>query len=189
LLDVVKKSSIWSGGEVDFIIRNQVDDMVLKRGIYCVAKGEDDSNFSTMILPKRSAFVKVKPSLSSFGRIECCLVYELVDQRSEKKPVMEFHQVFIAVSVFAVPLIKKCKASAVMFMARKDQFIGSKQDMKRLKKGVLREHLVNKTYAFLCNIKGQALRLKVSLHPGRQTSIEVTLEETDGRVDNGPIPY
>jgi hypothetical protein len=108
--------SIWSGGEVDFIIRNQVDD----------------------ILPRRSASVKVKAPLSSAGGIECCFVYELIDQRNESKPIMGLYQVFIAVRVFAIPLIKKYDASAVMFMTRKDQFIGSKCDMKWLKEEMKR---------------------------------------------------
>jgi hypothetical protein len=184
---VSPRPSVWSGGEADFIIRNQVDDMVLMRGIYYVAK--NDGNLSTIILPKRSAFAKVRPSLSSFGGVECYLVYELVDQRNENKPVMEFHQVFIAVSMFAMPLIKKCKASAVIFMARKDQFTGSKEDMKRLKKGILQEHLVNNTYSFICDIKGQTLKLKASFSPNRQASIEVTLEEIAGRIENGPVPF
>jgi hypothetical protein len=51
---------------------------------------------------------------------------------------MEYHQVFIVVRVFARPLIGNYKASAVMFIAREDQFAGSEDDMKRLKKGILR---------------------------------------------------
>jgi hypothetical protein len=123
------------------------------------------------------------------GSIECCLVYELVDQRNESKPIMEFHQVFIAVRVFAIPLIKKYKASAVMFMVKKGQFTGSKDDMKRLKKGILREHLVNNIYSFKCTIRDQTLRLKALFRPGKRAGIEVTLEETIGRVDNVPVPY
>jgi hypothetical protein len=180
--------SIWYS-EVDFIIRNQVDDMVLMRGICHVSNGEKDGNFSTMILPKRSAFVKVKTSHLLAGRIKCCLVYELVDQRNEGKPIMGFHQVFIAVRVFARPLINKYKASAVMFMVREGQFTGSKEDMKRLKKGILREHLVSNTYSFKCTIRDQTLRLKALFRPGKRAGIEVTLEETTGRIDNGPVPY
>jgi hypothetical protein len=174
---------------VDFIIRNQVDDIVLMRGIYHVSKGEKDGDFSTMIMPRRSASVKVRASHMIAGRIKCCLVYELVDQRNESKPIMEYHQVFVAVRVSTKPFIKKYKASAVIFMVRKGQFTGSKDNMKRLKEGILREHLVNNTYSFICNIKGQALKLKALLQPGRQTSIEVTLEETVGRIDNGPVSY
>jgi hypothetical protein len=183
---VATSPSTWHG-DVGFIIRNQVDDMVLMRGICHVSKGEKEGDFSTMILPKRSASIKVKPSLLSFGNIECCLVYELIDQRNEHKPIMEFHQVFIAVRVFAIPLFNKYKASVVMFMVREGQFTGSKADMKRLK-GILREHLVNNTYSFICDIKGQTLKLKASLHPDKRI-IEITLEETTGRVENGPIPF
>jgi hypothetical protein len=223
-------SSIWSGGEVNFIVRNRVDDMVLMHGICHVSKGERDGDFSTMILPKRSAFAKVKASLLPVGGIECCLVYELINQRNESESIMEFHQVFIAVRVFAIPLIKKYSASAAMFMTRKDQFISSRGDMKwmkeemkrlkemkrskgdvkwlneemkrlkedinrlkngmnQLKNGILQEHLVNNTYSFICDIKGQTLRLKAEFHPGWQSSIEVILEETNGHVDNGPIPF
>jgi hypothetical protein len=179
--------SIWYS-EVDFIIRNQVDDMVLVHGICHVSKGEKNGNFSTMILPKKSASVKVRASHIIAGRIKCCLVYELVDQKNESKPIMGFHQVFIAVRVSVKPLINSYKASAVMFMARKDQFTDSKDNMKRLK-GILQKHLVNNTYSFICDIKGQTLRLKAVFRQGRQASIEVTLEETTGHVDNGPIPY
>jgi hypothetical protein len=174
-------------GKVDFIIRNQVDDMVLMRGICHVSKGEKDGNFNTMILPRRSASMRVKASLLSAGGTECCLVYELIDQRNEHKPIMEYHQVFIAVRMFAIPLIRKYKAAAVMFMARKGQFTDSKDNMKRLK-GILREHLVNNEYSFRCNIKSQTLRLKAIFHRSRQ-AIEVILKETDGHVENGPIPY
>jgi hypothetical protein len=163
--------------------------MVLMHGTCHITKGEKDGDFKAMILPKRSAYIKVRPSLLSFGSIECCVVYELVDQRNEHKPIMEYHQVFIAVRVFAMPLIKKYNASAVMLMARKGQFTGSKDDIKRLKEDILREHLVNNTYSFICDIRGQALRLKAPFHPGRQASIKITLEETVGRVDNGPVLY
>jgi hypothetical protein len=190
LIDVATKPSpsIWYG-EVDFIIRNQVDDMVLMHGICHVSKGERDGDFSNMILPMCETSVKIKTSHLLAGSIKCCLVYELIDQKNEHKSIMEHHQVFIAVRVFARPLIKKYKASAVMFMARKGQFTGSENDMKRLKKGILREHLVNNTYSFICAIKGQTLKLKAVFHPGKRASIEVTLEEIVGRVDNGPVPY
>jgi hypothetical protein len=175
-------------GEVDFIIRNQIDDMVLIRGRCHISKGEKDSDFNNIILPKRSVSVRVRASYMIAGRIECCLVYELVDQKNESKSIMEYHQVFIAVRVLVIPF-KKYKASAVMFMARKYQFTGSKYDMKRLKKGILRDNLVNNEYSFMCDIKGQTLRLKALFHPGWKTSINVTLEETVGRISNGPILY
>jgi hypothetical protein len=181
-------TSIWYS-EVDFIIRNQIDDMVLMHGICHVSKGEKHDDFSTMILPRRSASVKVKASHMIAGRIKCCLVYELIDQRNENKPVMGFHQVFIAVRVSVRPLIKKYKASAVMFMAGKGQFTGSKEDMKRLKRDILRENLVNNTYSFKCAIRDRTLRLKAMFRPGRQASIDVTLEETDGHTDNGPVSF
>jgi hypothetical protein len=154
-----------------------------------VSKGEKSDNFSTMILPRRSAYVKVKASHMLAGRIECCLVYEIVDQRNENKPIIEFHQVFIAVRVFASPFISKYKASAVMFMARKGQVTDSKNNIERLKEIILREHMVNNTYSFKCAIRDQTLRLKVVFHPGKQASIKVTLEETVGRMDNGPVPF
>jgi hypothetical protein len=163
--------------------------MVLMRGICHISKGEKDAYFNTMILPKRSTSVKAKAAHMLAGRVKCCLVYELIDQRNESKPLIEFHQVFIAIRVIIIPLINKYKASAVIFMARKCQFTGSKDNMKRLKRGILREHLVNNAYSFKCNIRDQILRLKSVFHPGRQASIEVTLEETVGHADNGPVPY
>jgi hypothetical protein len=163
--------------------------MVLMHGICHVSKGEKDDNFSATILPKRSALINVKASRMIAGRIKCCLVYELVDQRNESKALIEFHQVFIAVRVSSRPLTNNYKASAVMFMARKDQFTGSKDDMKQLKRSVLGKHLVSNTYSFTCNIRGQTLKLKAVFHPGKHASIEITLEETVGRVENGPIPY
>jgi hypothetical protein len=184
---VTTSPSTWYS-EVDFIIRNQVDDMALMHGICHVSKGKEDGNFSTMILPKRSASVKVKASHILVGRVKCCLVYELIDQRNESKPIMGFHQVFIAVRVSVRPFINY-KASAATFMARNERFTGNEDDMKRLKRNILQEHLVNNTYSFICDIKGRTLRLKASFHPGRQANIEVTLEETTGRIDNGPVPY
>jgi hypothetical protein len=162
---------------------------MMLRSLPHVSKRQKDSEHSTMILPKKSEYVKVKRSLLLAGRIECCLVYELIDQRNEHKPIMDFHQVFIAVRVSAMPLIKKYSTSAVMFMARKDQFTGRKEEMKRLKEFILREHMSNNEYSFVCDIRGQTLRLKTVFHPGKQAKIEVTLEETDGRVDNGPVLY
>jgi hypothetical protein len=76
-----------------------------------------------------------------------------------------------------------------MFMTRKDQFIGSKGNTKRLKEGILRDYSVNNTYSFICAIKCQPLNLMAVIHPGKHTSIEATLEETVGRVDNGPVLY
>jgi hypothetical protein len=153
-----------------------------------VSKGEKDSDFSTMILPMSETSVKIKASLSSFGSIECCLAYELVDQRNESKLLIDFHQVFIAFRVLIMPF-KKYKVSAIMFMARKGQFTGSKDDMKRLKEGILRKHLINNEYSFRYTIRDQTLRLKAVFHPGRQASIEVTLEETDKHTDKGPILF
>jgi hypothetical protein len=181
-------SSIWYG-EVDFIIKNQVDDMVLMHGICHISKGEKDGDFSTMILPRRSAFVKVRASHMIAGRIKCCLVYELVDQRNENRPIMDYYQVFIAVRVSFKPLINKYKASAVIFKARNDQFTGSKDNMKQLKSNILREHLVNNTYSFICIIRDQTLRLDMVFHRGRQAKIQVTLEETDKHTDNGPVSF
>jgi hypothetical protein len=71
-------------------------------------------------------------------------------------------------------------------MARKGQFTGSEDSMRRLK-NILREHLVNNTYSFTCDIRGKTLRLKAVFHPG--INIEVTPEETVERVDNGPVSY
>jgi hypothetical protein len=188
LVDVASSpSTLYS--EVDFIIRNHVDDMVLMHGICHLSRGERDGDFSTMILPEGEAFVKIKASHLLAGSIKCCLIYELVDQKNEHKSIMEHHQVFIAVRVFARPLIKKYKASAVIFMARKGQFTGKKEEMRRLKEGILQKHLVNNIYSFICDVRGQTLKLKTVFHPGRQASIEVTLEETTGRVDKGPVPF
>jgi hypothetical protein len=176
-------------GEVDFIIRNQVDDIVLMRGICHVSKGEKYDDFRTMIMPGRSASIKVRASHMIAGRVKCCLVYELVDQKNEQKSIMGYHQAFIAVRVSAKPLINSYKASAIMFMARNGQFTGSKEEMKRLKEGILQKYLVNNTYSFICDIKGQTLKLKASFSPNRQASIEVTLEEIAGRIENGPVPF
>jgi hypothetical protein len=108
--------------------------MVLKRGIYHVSKGERYGDFNTMILPGRSTYFKVRASHMLAGRTKCCLVYELVDQRNENKPLMGYHQVFIVVRVSIRPLVNSYKASAVMFMAKDGQFTGKKEDMKRLKR-------------------------------------------------------
>jgi hypothetical protein len=163
--------------------------MVLMHGICYISKGEKNGDFSTKILPKRSTFVKVKASYMMAGRIKCCLVYELVDQKNESKSIMGYHQVFMAARVSINPFIKKYKTSAVIFMAKKGQFTGSKDNIKQLKRGCLRGHLVNNTYSFTCAIKGQTLKLRTVFHPGRHASIEVTLEETDERIDNIPVPY
>jgi DNA helicase IV len=92
-----------------------------------LSKGERVDDFNHMILPKRSASIKVQTMASLARSIKCCLVYELIDQRNESKPIIEYHQVFVAVRVFVRPLIKKYKASAVMFMARSGQFTGIPQ--------------------------------------------------------------
>jgi hypothetical protein len=162
--------------------------MVLLRGICHMSSGERDGDFSTMILSRRSALVKAKTSNLLAGRIECCLVYELVDQRNEHKSITIYHQVFIAVKVSAIPLINMHKASAVMFMAREGEFTGSKDDMKRLKKKISRNDLIDGTY-FICSARSQTLRLKAVFHPGRYASIEVTLEKAAGYVENDPIPF
>jgi hypothetical protein len=163
--------------------------MVLMNGICHIPKGKKDGDFGTTILPRRSTSIKVKASRILAGRIKCCLVYELVDQKNENKSITDYHQVFIAVKVSIKPLINSYKASVVMFRAKKNQFTGSKEDMKRLKKGILQKHLVNNTYSFIYTIRDQMLRLKTVFHPGRHTSIEITLEETDKRTDKRPVLF
>jgi hypothetical protein len=172
--------------KIDFIIGNQFNDIALMRGICYVTKGEKIGDFSTMIPPKRSAYVKFKALLLSYGDVECCVVYELVNQRNESKPIMEDYQVFIAVMASATLFVKKCKVLAAIFMARNGQFAGSKDDMKRLKESISQEHLINNTY--ICSIKDQTLRLKAVFHP-RQASIKIILEETIEHVENGPVLY
>jgi hypothetical protein len=180
--------SIWYN-EVNLIIRNQVDDIALMHGICHVSKGKRGVDFSTMIFPKRSAFVKVKASHMLAGCVKCCLVYELIYQRYGVELVMKDYQVFISVWVLARPLIKKYKASVVMFTARNGRFADNKDGMKRLQKGILRNHRVNNTNPLEYAINSRTLRLKAVFHPGRQTSIEVTLEKTIGHVNNSLIPY
>jgi hypothetical protein len=179
--------SIWSGGEVDFTIRNQVSDIALMRGICHVSSGEKDGDFSVMILPMGEASVKVKAAHMIAGRIECCLVYELIDQKNESEPFIEGHQVFIAVRVFARSFINSYKASAVMFMARKNQFIGSEDDINQLKKGILRKHSANNTSSFDCAIKTLMLRLEAVFYPGKHASIEVTLKEATEYTKRDPV--
>jgi hypothetical protein len=104
-------------------------------------------------------------------------VYELINQRNESEPIMEDHQVFIAVRVFARPLMNNYRASSAIFMAKRDKFTGKEDDIKQLHKDILRKNLVNNTYSFECTVKDQPLRLGAVFHPGKQASIEVTLEK------------
>jgi hypothetical protein len=176
-------------GEVNFIIRNQVDDIVLMHGICHVSKGEKDGDFSIKILPKSEASVKVKVVHMIAGRVECCLVYELINQRNESEPVMESHQVFIAVRVFAKPFTNSYEASAAMFMAKMDRFTSKKDSMKWLKERILQKHPVNNTYSFECAIKDRMLRLEATFHPGKRAIIEATLEETIKYTNRTPILF
>jgi hypothetical protein len=176
-------------GEVHFIIRNQVDDIVLMPSVCYIPRGEKDGDFSTKIPPMSEVSMKVKVSLSLVGNIECCLVYELVDQRNESEPVMEDHQVFIAVRVFARPFTNKYKASAAVFSARKDRFTDKGDDIKQLKKVILRKHMVNNLYSFECTIKDQTLKLEAVFQPGKQASIVVTLKKVTEYTDKRPVPF
>jgi hypothetical protein len=176
-------------GEVHFIIRNQVDDIVLMPSICHMPRGEKDGDFSTKILPMSEASVKVKAEQMIAGRIECCLVYELIDRRNENEPVMEDHQVFIAVRVFARPFINNYKASAVMFHAKRGRFTGKEDDIKRLKRNILQEHLINNTYSFECAIKDQTLKLEAEFQPGKQASIVVTLKKVTKYTDEKPFLF
>jgi hypothetical protein len=187
-VDVVARQSpsFWLS-EVNFIIRNQVHNIVLIRGICYILKGKKDGELSATILPKNKAAMRVKGLLLSGGIIESCLVYELIDQRNESEPLMEDHQVFIAVRVFVIPLINKCGVSAAIFMARKDQFSGSKDDMKQLQKSILQNHMINNT-SFECVIKTQTLKLDVAFHSGK-ASVVITLKETDIITNKSPILY
>jgi hypothetical protein len=171
---------------VDFIIRNQVDNIVLKHGIYHVSKGGKDGKSSTEILLMSETSVKVKASLLSAASIKCCLVYELIDQRNENESVMENHQLFIAISMFARPHVSGCKVSAIMFVAENGRFTGKEGDIKRLKEGILREHLVDNTCSFECAIKTQTLRLDAVFHPSK-ANIEVTLKEIIRHTDKKPV--
>jgi hypothetical protein len=162
---------------------------MLTRSICHVSRGKKDGKFSTKILPMCEASVKVKTSLLSAGTIECCLVYELVDQRNEIEPAMEDHHVYIAVRVFARPFINSYTASAVIFRTGWLSFSGSKYGMKRLHKEILRKHLVNNIYSFTCVIRGQPLKLEAVFHPSKQASIEVTLKKTTEYTRNKPILF
>jgi hypothetical protein len=179
---------VLSNDEIEFMIINQVDNVALTRGICHVSKGERDGKFSAMILPKRNASIKVKASLSSTGKIECRLMYELVDQRNESMPIIEGYQVFIAVKTFARPRANKYKVSAVMFVAKYGRFPGKKDKMKRLLDGTLQKRLVNNASSFECAIKDQTLRLKAVFHPDRAI-IEITLKEIGGYTDKRPILF
>jgi hypothetical protein len=176
-------------GEVHFIIRNQVNDIVLMPSICHIPKGEVDGDLSTKILPMSEASMKVKTAHMMTGRIECYLVYELIDQRNESEPVMKDHQVFVAVRVFARSLINKYRASAVMFSAKKGKFTGKEDDIKRLKENILQKHLVNNTYSFECTIKDQTLKLEAVFQPGKQASIVVTLKETIKYTGKRPLLF
>jgi hypothetical protein len=176
-------------GEVHFIIRNQVNDIVLMYSICHVQKGEKDDDFSTKILPMSEVFVKVKAANTVAGRLECCLVYELVDQRDESKPLMEDHQVFIAVRLFAKSLTNSYTASAAMFSVKRGRSTGKEDDIKRLKEDILQKHMINNLYSFECTIKDQTLRLEAVFQPGKQTSIVVTIKETIKYTDERPILF
>jgi hypothetical protein len=176
-------------GEVHFIIRNQVNDIVLMPSICHIPKGKENGDLSTRILPMSEAFVKVKAAHMIAGRIECCLVYELIDQRDESEPIMKEHQVFIAVRVFARSLTNKYKASAAMFRAKKGKFTGKEDDIKRLKENILQKHLINNTYSFECTIKDQTLKLEAAFQPGKQATIVVTLMEATQYTDEKPFLF
>jgi hypothetical protein len=176
-------------GEVHFIIRNQADDIVLIPSICHIPKGEKDGDSSSKILPMSEASVKVKASLSSVGNIKCCMVYELVDQRNESEPIMEDHQVFIAVRVFARPFTSNYTVSAAMFSAKRGRFAGKEDDIKRLRENILRKHLVNNEYSFECTIKDQTLRLEAVFQPGKQASIVVTLKEAINYTVKRPVLF
>jgi hypothetical protein len=154
-----------------------------------VSRGKKDGNFSTKILPMSEASVKAKALFLLAKCIECCLVYELVDQRNESKPIMKYHQVFIAVRVFAIPLTKKYTVSAVMFMTGKGQFTGSEDDMKRLQKNILQKHLIDNTFSSEYAIKDRMLSLEVVFHSGKQASIKVTLKKATEYTNKTPIPF
>jgi hypothetical protein len=175
-------------GEVHFIIRNQVNDIVLIPNICHIPKGKKNGDSSTRILPMSEASVKVKVAHMLVGRIECYLVYELINQRNESEPVMEDHQVFIAIRVFTRPFINNYKASAVIFSAKRGKFTG-KEDIKRLKENILQKHLVNNTYSFECTIKDQTLELEAVFQPGEQASITVTLKKATKYTDKRPALF
>jgi hypothetical protein len=176
-------------GEVDFIIRNQVDDIVLMPSICHVSRGKKDGNFSTKILPMSEASMKAKALFLLAKRIECCLVYELIDQRNESKSIMKYHQVFIAVRVFAIPLTKKYTVSAVMFMTRSGQFTGSEDDMRRLEKSILQKYLVNNTFSSEYAIRDRMLSLEATFYPGKQANIKVILKKTTKYANKFPVLF
>jgi hypothetical protein len=187
LIDVEARpnSSTRSGGGVDFVIRNEVNNIVLKRGICHVSKGRKGSKLSPTILSTNEASVKLKTSILSAGRIKSYLVYELVNQRNENEPVTEDHQAFIAVRIFARPRVNKYKVSTVMFMVKSGKSTG-RGNIKRLHKGILRKHLVDNVPSFECAIKDQTLRLEAVFHPDKAI-IKITLKEIDRYTDKRPI--
>jgi hypothetical protein len=190
LVDVAKspRPSIWHG-ELEIIIRNQIDDMELRHGICHVSRGERIGDFSAVIMPRSKASTRFRALMSSAGCIECCLVYELIDQRNERVPIMANHQVFVAVRGLIVPLTSRCKASTAMFMARRGQFTGSENDIRRLKNRILRGHLVNNTYSFKCAIVGRTLRLEAVFQSGRKSILDTMLDETIGHINNCPVLF
>jgi hypothetical protein len=69
------------------------------------------------------------------------------------------------------------------------RFTGKEDDIKRLKKVILRKHLVNNLYSFECTIKDQTLKLEAAFRPGKQVSIVVTLKEAIKYTDKKPVPF
>jgi hypothetical protein len=147
-----------------------------------------DGEFDTTIPSTSDASVKVKASLLSAGSIECCLVYELVNQRNEHEPIMRQYQVFIAIRV-SKTFRKKHSASAIMFMAKKGRFTGNENDINQLCRKILQKPFISDNYTFECTIKRQTMRLKAVFRSDEQVSIEVTLEKTGKRVNHGPVLF
>jgi hypothetical protein len=181
--------------EINFIVRNQAKSLVLMRGICHVSKRRKEGNFITDIPFENEASVKVKAEHIIAGSIDCCLVYEIVRRGDESEPLMEWnYQVFIAVRVFARPIMNKYKASVVIFRAKRGRFTGSEDDIKQLKEVTLRKRLVNNTYLFECGFKdwyyySWNLRLEVVFQPGKQAIIEVTLKWATRDIGRTPVVF
>jgi hypothetical protein len=165
---------------------NKCNDITLGSGSRNILEGQGESDFRG-VLPPSALLSTVVKSKHSFGRIKCCIVYELTDSTSPTTPLWWGYRVFLAVEVFIRPFSDKNKATAILFKIKDSTFNGGNEDIDKLRENVLRHSAHRPPKAAVWNLGGRSLFLNPTFDFNVPASVRVVLEKPQTNIEKDPI--
>jgi hypothetical protein len=172
---------------MEFVIENQVEDIVLQRGIRHILKGKEDGRFSATIRSGESLSMKIRASNNVIRSIECCLIYELARDGRERMTMIGNYRTFLAIEVSSTPITNTYTASAAVFMVKSRRFTGEVDDVKCLYNNILRYYRVKNDSSFKYNLAGRILKLDIAFLTDKQVIIKFALKKTNEYHEYGPV--